>query len=157
MKLFRMGLIVVMLFGAWPVLAQEMSADTMQALKEKVKADKKLVVSANMDLTEAEGKNFWPLYEAYQKDLGQLNQNLVKVIKDYADAYNKGPVPNDTAKKLLSEALSVEDAEVKLKHSYAEKLNKVLPATKVARYIQIETKIRAVVKYELASQIPLAK
>jgi hypothetical protein len=152
-----MGLIVVVLFGAWPVLAQEMSADTMQALKEKVKADKKLVVSANMDLTEAESKNFWPLYEAYQKDLEQLNQRVVKVIKDYADAYNKGPVPNDTAKKLLKEALSVEDAEAKLKHSYAEKMSKVLPATKVARYIQIENKIRAVVKYELAEQIPLAK
>jgi hypothetical protein len=34
-------------------------------------------------------------------------------------------------------------------------LGKALPATKVARYLQIENKIRALVKFELAAQIPL--
>jgi hypothetical protein len=36
-----------------------------------------------------------------------------------------------------------------------EKLGKVLPATKVARYLQLETKIRSVIKFEMAQQIPL--
>jgi hypothetical protein len=69
--------------------------------------------------------------------------------------FNKGTIPNDTAKKLLGEALSVEEQEVKLKRSYAEKLGKVLPATKVARYIQLENKIRSLIRFELAQQIPL--
>jgi hypothetical protein len=34
-------------------------------------------------------------------------------------------------------------------------LGKVLPATKVARYLQMENKIRSIIKFELASQIPL--
>ena len=34
-------------------------------------------------------------------------------------------------------------------------ISKALPATKVARYLQIENKIRALVKFELAGQIPL--
>ena len=42
-----------------------------------------------------------------------------------------------------------------LKREYADKIGKVLPATKTARYIQIENKIRAVIKMELAKQIPL--
>jgi hypothetical protein len=44
---------------------------------------------------------------------------------------------------------------VKLRQAYAAKLDKVLPATKVARYLQIENKIRAIVKFELATLIPL--
>jgi len=36
----------------------------MQILRDKVKADKRLVVAANMDLNEAEGKAFWPIYDA---------------------------------------------------------------------------------------------
>jgi hypothetical protein len=162
-------LAATMLIAA-PAIAQEpagtpgTAADTgstedtnMQILIQKIKADKKLLVATNMDLTDAEGKKFWPLYDAYQKDLMQLNQRLGKVIKEYADAYNagKGTISNDTAKKLLTEALSVEDAEVKLKHTYADKVGKVLPATKTARYIQIEGKIRAIVRMELAAQIPL--
>lgn len=134
------------------------SANTnMEILMEKVKADKKLLVASNMDLTDAEGKSFWPLYEAYQKELEKVNQQLGKTIMAYADAYNqgKGTISNDTAKKLLNEAISVEEQEVKLKRATAEKVGKVLPAAKTARYIQIENKIRALIKFELARQIPL--
>jgi hypothetical protein len=65
-------------------------------------------------------------------------------------------VADGTAKKLLSDALSVEEQETSLKRTYAEKLEKVIPPTKVARYIQMETKIRSLLKMELAKQIPLA-
>ena len=132
------------------------SADTnMAILMKKIKADKKLLVANNMDLTDAEAKRFWPLYDSYQEELQQINHRLGRTIMDYADALNKGPIPNETAEKLMSEALDVEEAEVNLKRSYAQKLDDVLPATKVARYVQIEHKIRAVVKSELAQRIPL--
>jgi hypothetical protein len=147
--------IVGALMTATPVFGQPVSDTNMEILKEKLKADKKLLIAGNMDLTDAEAKQFWPLYDAYQKDLDAVNQQLGQTVKDYADAFNKGMIPNDTAKKLLNEALSVEEQETKLKRSYAEKLGKVLPATKVARYIQMETKIRSLVRFELAQQIPL--
>ena len=152
-------IITGMILFAVPAFAQtEGSADTnMQILMDKVKADKKLLVATNMGLTDAEGKDFWPLYEAYQKDLQQINERLGKTIASYADAYNqgKGTISNDTAKKLLDEAISVEEQEVKLKRTYGDKIGKVLPAAKTARYIQIENKIRAVIKFQLAQQIPL--
>jgi hypothetical protein len=139
------------------VQAQEATQMNMEILKEKIKADKKLVVATNMNLTDQEAKNFWPLYDGYQKELDQINQRLIAAIKGYADAYNagKGEISDDQAKKLLSEALAVEDSELKLRQSYAAKLGKALPATKVVRYLQIENKIRSIVKFELAAQIPL--
>lgn len=140
---------------AGPAFAQPVSDTNMEILKEKLKADKKLLVAGNMDLTDAEAKQFWPIYDSYQKELEGINKQLGQTIKDYADAFNKGNVPNDTAKKLLGEALSVEEQEVKLKRTYADKLGKVLPATKVARYIQLENKIRSLIRFELAQQIPL--
>ena len=140
-----------------PLHAQDKAADNMQILREKIKADKKLVVAANMELTEGEAKNFWPIYDAYQTDLARINKRLVGTIKAYADAYNKGPVSNETAKKLLADALAVEEAETKLKRDYVPKLEKALPGTKVARYLQIENKIRAIIRYEFAANIPLVQ
>ena len=149
------SVIVGAMVVAAPAFAEPPSDTNMEILKEKLKADKKLLVASNMDLTDAEAKQFWPLYDSYQKELDAINKHLGQTIKDYAEAFNKGNVPNDTAKKLLGEALSVEEQEVKLKRTYAEKLGKVLPATKVARYIQIENKIRSLIRFELAQQIPL--
>jgi len=153
MKLAQVVLFAVATLLALPAAAQ--TASDMQILAQKIKADKKLVVAANMQLTEAEAKGFWPVYDAYQKDLQGINKRLVGAIKSYAAAYNKGPVSDETAKKLINEAIAIEEAEVKLKRSYVPKLEKVVPGMKVARYIQIENKIRAIGKYELAANIPL--
>lgn len=156
MRLFQGLCIAALLIWAAPVMAQNAATpENMEILKEKLKADKKLLVAGNMDLSDAEAKAFWPLYDGYQHDLDQINQRLAKTIGEYAEAFNKGPVPDDTAKKLMNEVIAVEQSEAQLKRSYAEKLNSVLPASKTARYIQIETKIRAIIKMELAQQIPL--
>src|SRR5262245_46860431 len=163
MKLFRAApLAVAAILIAAPVLAQDKSAgskpaDNMQIEMEQVKADKKVLVAGNMDLTEDEAKGFWPVYESYQKDLQGINSRLKKTIGAYAEAYNKGPIPDDTAKKLLNDALAVQESEVQLQRSYVPKLEKVLPPAKVARYRQIENKICAAAKYELADAIPLVK
>ena len=138
------------------MFAQEKSSDTnMQILRDKIKSDKKLVVAANMDLTEAEGKKFWPVYDAYQKDLQSINERLKKVVLDYADAYNNNSLTDAQAKKLTDEALAIEADEAKMRKDYWVKLNGVVPAKKAARYLQIENKIRAVIRYDLADGIPL--
>jgi len=155
MKLIQAVLLSLSVLLSLPATAQ--TATDMKILADKVKADKKLVVAANMQLTEEEAKGFWPVYEAYQKDLAGINNRLIGTIKNYADAFNKGPVSDEAAKKLLNQAIAVEEAELKLKRSYVPKLEKVLPGVKVARYIQIETKIRALIRYELAAQIPLVE
>jgi hypothetical protein len=155
MKFAHFVLIAVATLLALPAAAQ--TASDMQILAQKIKADKKLVVAANMELNEAEAKGFWPVYDAYQKDLQGINQRLIAVIKNYANAYNKGPVSDEAAKKLMNEAIAIEDAEVKLKRSYVPRLEKVISGMKVARYLQIENKIRAIGKYELAAQIPLVQ
>jgi hypothetical protein len=137
------------------VAAQDKPADNMQIMRDKIKADKKLVVASNMELTEAEAKAFWPVYDQYQKDLGAINERIVKMIKSYADAYNAKSMTDDGAKKLTAEFVAIEKAETAMKESYVTKLSKVLPSRKVARYLQVENKIRALVKYELAGGIPL--
>ena len=157
MMVLQVAVLVLSFLFVGSVQAQEATQMNMEILKEKVKADKKLIVATNMNLTDAEAKTFWPLYDGYQKELEQINHRLGAMIKAYADAYNagKGEISDDQAKKLLAEALAGEESEVKLRQSYAAKLGKVLPATKVARYLQLENKIRAIVKFELAAQIPL--
>jgi len=142
---------------AIPAAAQQKPADNMQILMEKVKADKKLLVANNMALTESEAKGFWPVYEEYQKDLTAINQRIIKMIESYAADYRAKSLTDEKAKKLIEEMVAIEQAEAGMKAAYAPKLGKVLPQMKVARYLQIENKIRALVKYELAGGVPLVQ
>lgn len=156
MKFNKAAILCLLALTAVPAFAQDKPADTnMQILLEKVRADKKLVVAANMDLTELEGKAFWPIYEAYQKDLQAINDRLGKTILAYADAYNNKTLSNTQAKQLTDEVLAIDQDEIALRKSYAERLGKAIPGTKAARYLQIENKIRAAIRYDLATGIPL--
>ncbi len=149
------GLTLLLLVFVNTIAAQDKTADTMQIVLEKIKADKKLLVAENMQLTEAEGKAFWPLYEQYQAELFLLRARTLNLIKDYAAAYEK--MTNSTAKKLLDESMTIESLRVKLGATYLPKFRKALSDIKAVRYYQIENKINAALYYELAATIPLIK
>jgi hypothetical protein len=155
--LFVTALMVVIAAFPMPALTQDKPADNMQILREKIKADKKLIVAANMDLTESEAKGFWPIYEQYQNDLMAINQRIINLIKSYAADYRANTLSDEKAKKLIDEFLAIEKSEAELKATYVPRLSKVLPPKKVMRYVQVENKIRAIVKYDLAAQVPLAQ
>src|SRR5262249_2296774 len=165
--MFRFRWLLIALLAALPAQAQQpqstpkasgdQPADNMDIVLAKVQADKKLLVADNMKLTESESKNFWPVYESYQKDLAAINDRLGKTISAFADASQKGTanVSDEAAKKLTDEYLQGEQDEVNLKKTYAKKLSGVISPAKIARYLQIETKIRSAVKFDMAKNIPL--
>jgi hypothetical protein len=148
----------ILMFGLAPHgVAQDKPADNMQILRDKIRADKKLVVATNMELMESEAKGFWPIYDEYQKDLQKINRRLANLLESYAADFRRKSLTDEKAKQLINEAVAIEQAEADLKSTYAPKLSKVLPVRKVARYLQIENKIRAVVKYDLAQGVPLVQ
>ena len=146
---------VMIAFACSFAVAQDKSSVDMQILSEKLKADKKLLVAQNMQLTEAEAGKFWPVYGQYQDELFIQRMRSLNLIKTYAEKY--GSMTNEVAKELLDEYLAIEGLRQKVREAYLPKFREVLPEMKVARYYQIENKISAVVNYELATQIPLVQ
>ncbi len=131
--------------------------EDMKILIEKVQLEKEMVIAANMELNDAEAQGFWPIYEAYQLDLKTVNQRLISAILNYADAYKQGQVTDAQAALMISEAIAIERFEVDMLEAYAARLAGVLPPWKIARYLQIERKIRATIRYSLAKEVPLVK
>ena len=84
-----------------------------------------------------------------------INKRIAKLVDSYAADYQANTVTDEKAKKLTAEYVDIQKAEANLQASFVPKLIKVLPAKKVIRYLQIENKIRAVINYELAAEIPL--
>jgi Spy/CpxP family protein refolding chaperone len=138
-----------------PLASQEQPADNTQIMLDKVKADKKLVVAENMELTESEAAAFWPVYEQYQKELGAINERLRTLIAGYAQSYNTDTVTDEKAKKMTDEMIAIEKDYAAFRASFVPKLGAVLPPMKVVRYLQIENKIRALIMLALADEVPL--
>jgi hypothetical protein len=129
----------------------------MQQLRQQLAADKKQMVTANMDLTAQEAAAFWPVYDQYQKELQAINERLATMVTAYAKEYNAGSLTDERAVTLMKEAMAADDAEGRARQGLAARLAPVLPGRKLVRYLQIESKVRALVNYELAAEVPLVR
>jgi hypothetical protein len=150
-----LGATLVWFVSGPAVVAQERPDTTMEALREKVRADKKLVVALALNLSESEAKGFWPVYGAYQSDMIVYYDRVAKLIADYAATYEK--MNDATANQLLGEFLALQTDHAALLNRYVPRFQRVLPPQKVARFYQLENKIRAILDYQLARDIPLVK
>ena len=137
------------------VLFAQTQADEEELVKSTLQTGKKEIIVDNMGFTEDESKAFWPVYDEFQQAKQKLNERTIKVIKDYLDSYET--ITNEKAEALLKEYMAIEKERADLKSAFLPKFTKVLPAKKVARYYQIENKLEAIVKYELAKDVPLVK
>lgn len=130
-------------------------ANNSAIMAEKARADKKAMIAGNLNLTEGESKAFWPVYEEYQKGLVVLNDGEVSATTTFAKARQAGASMDDASKKLVSDLLASEQAEVDLRKAMAAKVQAALPAAKAARYLQIESRVRLAVRSQLAARLPV--
>lgn len=150
-------LITVAMTAAPLAFAQGSAADMtdMQALRAAVKADKRALVASTLALTDAEAKKFWPIYDTYQRSLQLANRERVLAVEDYV-GFDR-PMTDAFAKQLSRDVLGADDIEMRARRTLYGKVMKALPPKKAFRYLQLESKIRAVQAYDIASTIPLAK
>ena len=135
--------------------AQSAEASDMQALRAAVKADKRAYIASMLKLTDAEAKKFWPAYDGYQRDLDMINrkrnvalEGLVALDRPISDLY---------AKNLAAELIATDEAEIKSRRTLHNRVMRALPAKKAARYLQLESKLRALQFYDIAVAFPLVK
>ncbi len=150
-----MVLAVMMIGFAGSAAAQDSPADNMDIVRDKVRTDKKLFIATNMELTQSEAKTFWPIYNDYQAKLEKLVDRKGQLIEKFAANYET--LSDDMAKTLLDTDLAIDSDYQKLRQSFLPKFRGVLSDKKVARFYQLESKIHAIVEFEIARRIPLVQ
>ena len=127
----------------------------LQALRQAVKNDKRAYVESTLKLTDAEGKRFWPIYNAYQREVDLNNRRRNVALQELM--FRDSAMSNLAAKHYVAELLAVDEAEIKARRTMRNRVMRALPAVKAARYMQLEEKIRAVQDYDAAAAVPLAR
>jgi hypothetical protein len=149
----RLTGILIVLVGLLPAILLAQSQEELT--NDVIKAQKKRIVGANMQLTEEEQKVFWPLYGDYQAELSKIEDQQIALITIYAENYQN--MTDEKAQELLDQFLAIDNEALEARRAHVKKFLKVLPAKRVVRYFQVENKLDAIVNYDLARGIPLVK
>ena len=130
-------------------------AAAQQQIRDQLRTDRKVVIEHNMSLSDAEAKKFWPVYDAYQRELAPIQTRSNRAMLDYINA--ESTMTNANARRLLDQLTSADESEAKLRRAYVAKFSKAVGAKKAGRYFQIESKIDAMQRYDQATAITLVR
>jgi Spy/CpxP family protein refolding chaperone len=143
---------------ALPLAAQgqaKIDYTDIPALRAAAKSDKKALVAATLQLTEAEAKAFWPIYDNYQRSRNAADRQRVRAIEGVI-ATDK-PISDAYARDLAKDLMEADEAEIRARRTMQNKLMRALPPKKSFQYLQLENKLRAIQAYDLAAAMPLLK
>jgi hypothetical protein len=126
-----------------------------QILLNRVMTDKRSVYAHNLNMTEAESKAFWPIYDEYEAKVKKLDDRFLALVNEFAEKYDT--LTDKDAKSMLDEKMAIEAKRMALKQEYTKKIEGVLPSVKALRYSQLETRIEILVRRNVYGLIPLAR
>ena len=129
--------------------------EQLGVLLQTIRANRRALVEVNLQLSAEEAAKFWPLYDRYQQELNAIGDRIAAVVKEYID--NFATVSNEKALELIGNYLTAEADRLQVRRTYLPEFAKVVPGRTVARFYQIENKMDAVLRYDLASTIPVVE
>jgi hypothetical protein len=127
--------------------------DAAEMLRNDLRVDRKALLAEEMHFTEQESAAFWPIYRDYRSEVDKVTDHLVELVLEYGDLYPN--VPEKKASEMLSQYAKIESQLLSVKRKYIKKLAKVLPASKVFRFAQLDNRYDLGVRVGLALRIPI--
>jgi len=138
-----------------PSSTPTVSDQDIQMLRQDLRSQKKQLVAANLQLSDAEATKFWPVYDAYTVETTKLGDTREALIKEYAQTYDT--MTDAQAKSLVKRWGAVDQQYVNLRVQWMPKFEVVLPGKKAALFYQIDRRIGLLIDLQLASVIPVVK
>jgi hypothetical protein len=142
-----------------PAVAQTSSAHGGKTQRQldiaAARADRKAIVGANMNLTEAQAKAFWPLYDAYEAKMDKLDDRHAAEVKEYAQHYQT--LTDQDATNKLDEVIAIKQARLDVQKEFVPRFRAAISSIGTTRFFQIDNKLSAMIQCDIAQIVPLAR
>jgi hypothetical protein len=122
---------------------------------EAAKANRKALVGANMNLTDAEAAAFWSVYKDYEAKMDANDKRHAAELNEFAKNYTT--LTDDQASKRINETLAIQQDRLSTQKAFVPKFEAVISPIKTLRFYQIDNKLHALIQAQIAQVVPLAK
>jgi|SRR5271157_384074 len=135
---------------------QKLNAQAYVALlNTDANAKREAVITDILQLSDEDGKVFWPIYHEYDKELSKLNAVEAQSIQEYAKNYPN--ITDQQAEQIVSKSLQAESERVALKKKYYAKIKSALSAGTAATFFEVENQLQDIVDLQTSSALPVTQ
>lgn len=133
--------------------SEAVSDQDIQMLRKDLRAQRKQIIAANMNLSSTEAEKFWPVYEQYISDLVKMNGTKYALIKKYIQ--KQGNLSDTEAESAVDQWISVDQSVAELRKKYIPSFRKALSPRNTALFYQLDRRVQLMIDLQLASSIPM--
>jgi hypothetical protein len=150
----RKLIVLLIVFSVSLLNAQNMER-YLELLRMDIETEKVRIITEAMKFNDEESVKFWPLFREYEFEMTKLNDEVIRIIKYYSDNYQT--MVDKRARELMNMSFDVNEKKSKLRREYFMKFDKMLGATKAARFIQVERQLDQLITLQVSVRLPLIK
>jgi len=152
----KLSIILTLLFAvAGYAQIENFEADYVQLFKKDVQAEARSIIEDNLELTEEQAKEFWPLYDEYDAAMDLLFDERVNLYAEYLLDYLA--LSDETAADLIGKFSAFDQRKLDTQNKFTQMFMEVLPAKVVGKFLQLYHRIDLMVELQKTSNIPLIK
>jgi hypothetical protein len=137
------------------VSGQASSDEDIKLFRKDLRSLKKQIIAANMDLTDTEAQQFWPIYDRYTTELVKIYGTKYALLNEYAQNYTG--ITGEQAESYIKGRADVEESTLQLRRKYLPIFRKALSGRLTALFFQLDWRLGLIMDLQLASQTPLVE
>ncbi len=126
---------------------------TTNISRAEIQTKREAFLNALVQPSAKQEEKLWTEYRKYTKKLGKLEDRLAELIDEYAEGF--GSLTDKQALQITKEAADIDTDKAKSLETVIRKLQSVLDAKQVVRVLQVEQKLDAMTRFDLALTIPV--
>ncbi len=134
---------------------QELFDKEIKFSREVLSKQRQDLIIKNMSLTAYDEKKFWGVYNRYRDEMKPILDQTVTLLTEYSNSLKNKNLTDEMAIEFTETAIMLQGAKLALRRDYIKEFKAFLKPKQVARFIQLETKIDAIINYDLARKVPL--
>ena len=147
---------MVTLLVASPLCRAQVQATSLGSAIELARADMRSqrteIITVTMQLSDKDAPAFWPIYRKYEYERSIVDDGRAAVVKEYAQKYST--ITDADAKSMTDRMLDYDSRDIALKKKYVKEFSKVLSATTVAKFFQLDHRIDLLMAMQIESSLP---
>jgi hypothetical protein len=125
----------------------------IELLRRDVRKEAAQLVGEVMQMDAQEAAKFWPVYKEFEAEYGAIGDQIVGLLKNYADHYDS--ITGAVANELANEVLSIERRRNDLKKKYYERMKAALDPITAMRFLQVFNQLERVMDLQITAQLPV--
>ena len=147
-RIILSAILMAFTVGAFAQIKSEDLA-IIQSVYSKDKAD---IIKSKLNLSDAQGKAFWPLYDQYEAKRVSLSNQRAAIINDYLKGYEK--LNGQSSNALMTRVFANDKAFTNLQQSYFPQFATAVGGKNAAKFYQLENYLQLIVRLHVQDEIP---